>query len=187
VALAGAGPPVATYDKWHLVPFGEYQPRWLPLPVEFGPSGFQPGSGPATLRVPGLPPVAPLICYEAIFPGIVLDRADRPDWLVTVTNDAWFGNSSGPRQHLAAARLRAVEEGLPIMRAANTGISAGYDAFGRELGRIGMNRTGTLALPLPGRLPPTLFARWGLAVPAALALLALGAAFWGARMSRKCD
>ena len=187
VALAGAGPPVATYDKWHLVPFGEYQPRWLPLPVEFGPSGFQPGSGPATLRVPGLPPVAPLICYEAIFPGIVLDRADRPDWLVTVTNDAWFGNSSGPRQHLAAARLRAVEEGLPIMRAANTGISAGYDAFGRELGRIGMNRTGTLALPLPGRLPPTLFARWGLAVPAALALLALGIAFWGARMSRKCD
>jgi apolipoprotein N-acyltransferase len=187
VALDGAGAPVAVYDKFHLVPFGEYQPRWLPLPVEFGPSGFQPGPGPVTLRVPGLPPVSPLICYEAIFPGSVLDRGDRPDWLVTVTNDAWFGNSSGPRQHLAAARLRAVEEGLPIMRAANTGISAGYDAFGRELGRIGMNEAGTLALPLPGRVPPTAFARWGLAIPAMLAVLTLGVALWGARVSRSLD
>lgn len=187
VALDGAGAPVAVYDKFHLVPFGEYQPRWLPLPVEFGPSGFQPGPGPVTLRVPGLPPVSPLICYEAIFPGAVLDRADRPAWLVTVTNDAWFGNSSGPRQHLAAARLRAVEEGLPIMRAANTGISAGYDAFGRELGRIGMNVQGTLALPLPGALPPPLFARWGLAVPASLAVFTLGVALLGSRLSRNRD
>ncbi len=186
-ALAGAGPPVAIYDKWRLVPFGEYQPGWLPLPVEFGPSGFRPGPGPATLRVAGLPPVAPLICYEAIFPGIVLDRHDRPDWMVTVTNDAWFGNSSGPRQHLAAARLRAVEEGLPILRAANTGISAGYDAFGRELGRIGLNRSGTLALALPGRLPPTLFARLGLAVPASLAFFTLGVAVWGVRVSRNLE
>ncbi len=187
VALDGQGAPVAVYDKAHLVPFGEYQPNWLPLPVEFGPSGFQPGPGPVTLRVPGLPPVSPLICYEAIFPGAVLDAADRPAWLVAVTNDAWFGNSSGPRQHLAAARLRAVEEGLPIMRAANTGISAGYDAFGRELGRIGMGEAGSLALPLPGALPPTLFGRWGLAVPAALALFTLGVAAAGARMSRFRD
>jgi apolipoprotein N-acyltransferase len=125
-----------------------------------------------------------MICYEAIFPGTVLDRSDRPDWLVTVTNDAWFGNSSGPRQHLAAARLRAVEEGLPIMRAANTGISAGYDAFGRELGRIGMNEMGTISLALPGALPPTLFARWGLAVPAFLSLLTLGVPLGCARLSR---
>jgi apolipoprotein N-acyltransferase len=184
VALAGAGPPVALYDKWHLVPFGEYQPRWLPLPVEFGPSGFQPGPGPATLHVPGLPPVSPLICYEAIFPGRVLDPADRPAWLVTVTNDAWFGNSSGPRQHLAAARLRAVEEGLPIMRAANTGISAGYDAFGRELGRIGMNEMGAISLALPGALPATVFAQWGLAVPAFLSLLTLGVALGCGGLSR---
>jgi apolipoprotein N-acyltransferase len=184
VALAGAGPPVGLYDKWHLVPFGEYQPRWLPLPVEFGPSGFQPGPGPATLHVPGLPPVAPLICYEAIFPGRVLDPADRPAWLVTVTNDAWFGNSSGPRQHLAAARLRAVEEGLPIMRAANTGISAGYDAFGRELGRIGMNEMGAVSLALPGALPATVFAQWGLAVPAFLSLLTLGVALGCGGLSR---
>ena len=175
MAVTGIGPPAAIYDKWHLVPFGEYTPAWLPLPVTFGPGGFVPGGGPATLRVPGLPPFSALICYEVIFPGAVLDPADRPAWLVTVTNDAWFGNSTGPRQHLAAARLRAVEEGLPIMRAANTGISGGYDAFGRELGRIGMGITGSLALALPGALPPTLFARWGLWVPAGLALVALAA------------
>ena len=179
VALGGGGPPVAVYDKWHLVPFGEYQPAWLPLPVAFGPGGFVGGPGPRTLRVPGLPPVGPLICYEVIFPGVVVDRRDRPAWLVTVTNDAWFGNSTGPRQHLAAARLRAIEEGLPLMRAANTGISAGYDAFGRELGRIGMGVTATLTLALPGRLAPTVFARFGLLLPLLLALLALAVAGWG--------
>jgi apolipoprotein N-acyltransferase len=119
--------------------------------------------------VPGVPPVGPLICYEAIFPGAVVDPSDRPSWLVNVTNDAWFGNSSGPRQHLAAARARAVEEGLPLMRAANTGISAGFDAFGHEIGRLGMNLTGTLDVRLPGALPPTLFARYGLRVPAIIA------------------
>ncbi len=179
MALVDDGPPVAIYDKWHLVPFGEYQPAWLPLPVEFGPSGFAPGPGPRTLHVPGLPPFAALICYEVIFPGLVVDGADRPAWMVTVTNDAWFGNSTGPRQHLAAARLRAVEEGLPILRAANTGISAGYDAFGRELGRIGMNTTATLTLALPGALPATVFARVGLWGPAGLALVLLGVGWRG--------
>ena len=125
------------------MPFGEYQPGWFPLPIQVVPGGgFAGGPGPATLHVPGLPPFGPLICYEAIFPGQVVDEADRPDWLVNVTNDAWFGNSSGPRQHLAAARMRAVEEGLPLMRAANTGITAGFDAFGHELGRLGMGRPG---------------------------------------------
>ena len=191
VALDGAGVTVAIYDKWHLVPFGEYQPAWLPLPVTFGPSGFAGGPGPRTLHVPGVPPVGPLICYEVIFPGVVVDRADRPAWLVTVTNDAWFGNSTGPRQHLAAARLRAVEEGLPIMRAANTGISAGYDAFGRELGRIGMGVTGTLVLALPGALGATVFARFGLLVPVGLMMLALGLALglagWGWFRSRRLE
>ncbi len=94
------------------------------------------GSGPKTLHVPGLPPFGGLICYEAIYPAQLVDEADRPDWLVNITNDAWFGNSTGPRQHLEAARMRAVEEGLPLVRAANTGITAAFDAVGRELTRL---------------------------------------------------
>jgi apolipoprotein N-acyltransferase len=174
VAVLGAGPPAAVYDKWHLVPFGEFQPSWFPLPIQVVPGGgFGSGPGPRTLDVPGVPPVGPLICYEAIFPGQTVSRAARPAWLVNVTNDAWFGNSAGPRQHLAAARLRAVEEGLPLMRAANTGISAGFDALGRELGRLDMRVTGTLVLALPGALPPTPFARAGLLAPGGLALAAV--------------
>jgi apolipoprotein N-acyltransferase len=171
-AMLGGGIVAARYDKWHLVPFGEYQPDWLPLPIQVVPGGgFAKGAGPQTLHVAGLPPVGAMICYEAIFGSEIVDPADRPKWLVNITNDAWFGNSAGPRQHLAAARLRAVEEGLPLMRAANTGISAGYDAWGRELGRIGLNQTGTLTMALPGALPPTLFAQLGLWVPGLLALI----------------
>ena len=95
------------------------------------------------------------------FPARLSTPNDRPAWLVNVTNDAWFGNSSGPRQHLAAARMRAVEEGLPLMRAANTGITAAFDARGHELGRIGMQTAGTLVVALPSALPPTLFAQLG--------------------------
>src|SRR5262249_31572203 len=159
-------PPVAIYDKWHLVPFGEYQPSWMPLPIQVVPGGgFASGPGPRTLHAPGIPPAGALICYEAIFPGQVVDETDRPDWMVNVTNDAWFGNSTGPRQHLAAARVRAVEEGLPLLRAANTGITAAFDAFGREQGRIGMGQSGTLLVNLPGKLTPTPFARAGLVIP----------------------
>jgi apolipoprotein N-acyltransferase len=174
VVVDGPGPAPLVYDKWHLVPFGEYQPGWFPLPIALvSGDGFARGDGPATLRLPGLPGFGPLICYEAIFPGQIV-AADRPDWLVNVTNDAWFGNSTGPRQHLAAARLRAIEEGLPLMRAANTGITAGFDAHGRELGRIGMNVTATIVLALPGKLSPPLFARLGLVLPAGLAGAAMG-------------
>jgi apolipoprotein N-acyltransferase len=174
VAVSSIDGPMEIYDKFHLVPFGEYQPDWLRLPIQIVPGGgFAKGAGPRTLHVPGLPPVGPLICYEAIFPAAVVDPAERPDWLVNITNDAWFGDSSGPRQHLQAARARAVEEGLPLMRAANTGISAGFDAFGREVGRLGMDVAGTLTLELPGHLPPTLFARYGLLIPLLLAGLCL--------------
>jgi apolipoprotein N-acyltransferase len=128
--------------------------------------------------------VGPLICYEAIFPGQVVDESDRPDWMVNVTNDAWFGNSTGPRQHLAAARLRAVEEGLPLVRAANTGISAVFDAFGREESRLALNETGVLDFPVPGPLPPTVFARLGLSLPAGLAALCLAAGFLVVRNRR---
>ncbi len=178
IAVTGPGPAAAVYDKAHLVPFGEYEPTWIPLAFNAMPGGgFVAGPGPATLHVNGVPPVGAMICYEAIFPGAVVDPADRPAWMANITNDAWFGDSSGPRQHLAAARMRAVEEGLPLMRAANTGISAGYDARGHELGRIGMRESGVLVLDLPGALPPTLFARYGLLLPLGLAIGAIGAGF----------
>ncbi len=174
MAIGPGGRIEALYDKWHLVPFGEYQPWWASVGIQLVPGGgFAPGAGPASLRVPGLPAFGPLVCYEAIFPGQIVDAGDRPAWLVNVTNDAWFGNSSGPRQHLSAARFRAVEEGLPLMRAANTGISAAFDARGHEIGRLGMRETGVLVVDLPPALPPTVFARFGLAIPGLLAMAAL--------------
>ncbi|MGH7120414.1 MAG: apolipoprotein N-acyltransferase [Acetobacteraceae bacterium] len=173
IVVDGAGPPLAIYDKWHLVPFGEYQPAWLPLPIQVVPGGgFSAGPGPQTLQVAGLPPFGPLICYEAIFSGEIVG-AQRPAWLVNITNDAWFGNTAGPRQHLAAARLRAVEEGLPLLRAANTGISAAFTARGRPVGRLPWGRRGVLMVRLPGALPPTFYSRFGLRIPGILAILGL--------------
>ena len=174
VAVTGDGATAAIYDKAHLVPFGEYQPSWARVGVQLvRGDGFAPGPGPVTLHVPGLPPVGPSICYEAIFAGAVVDAADRPGWMVNVTNDAWFGNSAGPYQHLAAARLRAVEEGLPLVRAANTGISAVFDARGRTVARLGIGETGVITAPLPDSLPGTLFSRAGnfSAIAAALVML----------------
>ena len=173
-ALGASGVIEGIYDKWHLVPFGEYQPDWLPLGIQVVPGGgFARGPGPRTLHIPGLPPVGALICYEAIFSHQVVDESDRPDWMVNVTNDAWFGNSAGPRQHLAAARLRAVEEGLPLMRAANTGISAAFDAKGHELGHLDMQTTGVLASSLAAAPCATLYARVGLLLPGGVAVLVL--------------
>jgi apolipoprotein N-acyltransferase len=172
-ALGANGVIEAIYDKWHLVPFGEYQPDWLPGIQVVPGGGFASGPGPKTLHVPGMPPVGALICYEAIFSHQVIDESDRPDWMINVTNDAWFGNSAGPRQHLAAARLRAVEEGLPLMRAANTGISAGFDAKGHEIGRLDLQTTGVLSLRLPHSVAMPLYAHIGLLIPTAAAFLAL--------------
>jgi apolipoprotein N-acyltransferase len=183
-AVIDGGAIGGVYDKWHLVPFGEYVPDWLPLPIQVVPGGgFAPGPGPHTLHVPGLPPFGALICYEAIFPSEIVNRDDRPAWLVNVTNDAWFGNSTGPRQHLAAARMRAVEEGLPLLRAANTGISAAFDARGHEIGRIDMQQTGTLVVALPRPLPETLFARFGLWLPGIAGVAALGAGLIAGRIA----
>jgi apolipoprotein N-acyltransferase len=173
-AIGDGGAIEAIYDKWHLVPFGEYQPDWLPIGIQVVPGGgFARGPGPRTLHVPGLPAFSVLICYEAIFPSQVVDSADRPDWIINVTNDAWFGNSAGPRQHLAAARLRAVEEGLPLLRAANTGISVGFDARGHELARLGLQQTGILPVRLPAALPPPFYARVGLWLPAGAGILSM--------------
>ncbi len=169
------GEVAAVYDKAHLVPFGEYMPLSGLLPVRLAAGGmdFTAGPGPVALAVPGLPPFGALICYEVIFPGAVTP-APRPAWLVNITNDAWFGHSAGPWQHLATARLRAVEEGLPLARAAQTGISALFDARGRRLGMLPLGQAGTLALDLPPPLAPTPFARAGLILPLALALSCLG-------------
>lgn len=172
VAIDATGQFLARYDKARLVPFGEYQPPFLPLQIVPG-GGMVPGPGPSTWRFPDLTPVGPLVCYEVIFSGHVADRSARPAWLVNVTNDAWFGNSAGPRQHLAAVRLRAVEEGLPVARAANTGVSIVYDARGHDMGRLGWGVTGTLVRRMPPPLPPTLFGRYGQTIPLALCVLAV--------------
>jgi apolipoprotein N-acyltransferase len=112
-----------------------------------------------------------LICYEAIFPGDVVDRSDRPGWIVNLTNDGWFGISTGPYQHLQQARLRAIEQGLPIVRAANTGISAVIDPMGRVVARLGLGLEGVLDSGLPAAISPTIYARTG-DVPAAIIIVA---------------
>jgi len=177
VGLAGDGSEVARYDKHHLVPFGEYMPLSGILPLDqlaHGGVGYTPGPGPRLLDVPGAPPVSPLICYEAIFPREVVPAGERPGWLLNVSNDAWFGESAGPHQHLATARLRAVERGLPLVRAANSGISAVTDAHGRIIARLGVNARGTIDATLPDALPArTLYAAAGDSIFAMmLALLA---------------
>jgi apolipoprotein N-acyltransferase len=157
---------VANYDKHHLVPFGEYLPmsgllRALGL-AQLAPydEGFAFGDGPKTLSAGG-PPFAALICYEAIFPGRVYPKGERPAWIATVTNDGWFGDSSGPRQHLDQARLRTIETGLPMARSANTGVSALFDGAGRLIARVPLYRTGVIDRPLPRPLSAPLYQRAG--------------------------
>ena len=111
------------------------------------------------MEIPSAPRALPLICYEAIFPGDVAARDERPGWIINLTNDGWFGISTGPYQHLQQARLRAIEEGLPVVRAANTGISAVIDPSGRIVARLGLGIEGVLDAKLPSALPPTVYAR----------------------------
>ncbi|MBT7485291.1 MAG: apolipoprotein N-acyltransferase, partial [Rhodospirillales bacterium] len=164
-AINSHGDIAGTYDKFHLVPFGEYVPFSSILKISkltAGRTDFTPGSGLSTLKLPGLPPVGPLICYEVIFPGAVVDSRDRPDWLLNLTNDGWYGHSSGPYQHFASARLRAVEEGLPLVRVANTGISGVVDGYGRILARLDLGVSGVLDSPLPKKFfGTTFYAQWG--------------------------
>ncbi len=177
-ALDGGGQIVGTYDKAHLVPFGEYMPFRGIIGMEkltVGATDFSPGPGPRTLRLKGLPPVSPLICYEVIFPGNVVDPNDRPQWILNLTNDAWYGLSTGPYQHFDSARFRAVEEGLPLVRVANTGISGVIDGYGRVVKRLDLGRKGTLDSALPKALSSTVFGRFGNAV-ALLLMLVTGAA-----------
>ncbi len=176
----------ASYDKTHLVPFGEYLPLrgfWRALGItQFVhiPGGFTAGVRRRLLEAPGLPPIAPLICYEAIFPGEATpeqaEGAARTGLLLNLTNDAWFGTTFGPWQHLAQARLRAIEEGLPMVRAANSGVSAVIDAQGRIRAELPLGVADVLDSPLPKALAPTPFSRFGHWSAAALALLALAGA-----------
>jgi apolipoprotein N-acyltransferase len=175
-----AGTVVATYDKVHLVPFGEYIPyhrELAPISGMIGRGSFEVGHSFVTLALPGLPSFSPVICYEVIFPGAVTGPGPRPQWLLNITNDAWFGVSSGPYQHLTSARLRTIEEGLPMVRAANTGVSAVIDAYGRVLASLGMERQGVIDHVLPPARAATPYARWqdGMLLPLVclLALLAI--------------
>ncbi|HEY8947699.1 MAG TPA: apolipoprotein N-acyltransferase [Rhizomicrobium sp.] len=187
--FAHGGELIGTYDKFHLVPFGEYVPAFLQKlglsNVVNIPGSFGFGSGPQTFSVPGAPPVGPLICYEILFPGEVTART-RPQWFVNVTDDSWFGPSSsaGPYQHLLIARVRAIEEGLPVARAANTGISAVIDPLGRIVAKLGSGEAGVVDSALPAALPETFFAKFGEA-GFLLMLIFAGAAglFWRAATS----
>jgi apolipoprotein N-acyltransferase len=153
----------------HLVPFGEYVPKLLDSLIRAVglrqfvhiPGGFEPAEKRTMLAIPGLPPVAATICYEAIFPGDVLADGTRPNLILNVTNDAWFGQTPGPYQHFAQARLRAVEEGLPLVRAANTGISAIVDSFGRIVDELPLAVEGVVDSSLPVAEPATVYSQWG--------------------------
>ncbi len=158
----------AIYDKIHLVPFGEYLP-FQPTLEAIGLNqlthqrgGFSTGPEPREpIKVAGLPPATILICYEAIFPGQAIQSSERPGLIVNITNDGWFGNTTGPRQHFHQSRVRAVEEGVPLVRSANNGISAIVDAKGRVLARLTMNERGVIDTALPAALPATLCGRLG--------------------------
>ena len=171
------GTVLSVYDKLHLVPFGEYLP-FQDLMESLGleqltrvRGGFLAGKVRRTLQIPGAPRALPLICYEAAFPSAIASPDDRPGWMVNLTNDGWFGISTGPYQHLQQARMRAVEQGLPLARAANTGISAVIDPVGRIVARLPLGIDGVLDSPLPAAIAPTLYARTG-DTPAAIGIAA---------------
>lgn len=154
------------YPKSHLVPFGEYVPFRNVMSVAAlgallsGFEDFQAGDGPYTAENFGMPSFSSLICYEIIFPGNVTDAAHRPAWLLNITNDGWYGNSPGPYQHFSFSRARAIEEGLPLVRAANTGISAVIDPYGHILKAVPLEKTGVIDIALPRPLPPTFYAKY---------------------------
>ena len=168
VVLDAAGQVTQTYDKHHLVPFGEYMPAaWLFRRINVGglamraQGGYSAGPGPQVLDFGDLGTALPLICYEAVFAHDVGNTPSRPAFLMQLTNDAWFGARSGPQQHLAQARMRAIEQGLPMVRAANTGISAMIDPKGRVTASLALNTAGYLDAALPEPSAVTVYARTG--------------------------
>ena len=168
MAFGAKGNLIALYDKIHLVPFGEYLP-FQTLLESLGlqsltrqRGGFAKGHSPkALMTVPGLPLIAPLICYEAIFPQEVVQGQERPGLILVVTNDGWFGNSTGPYQHFHQARIRAVEQGIPVIRAANNGISGFIDSKGRVMKLLSLNERGNIDSTIPSMSSETVYARYG--------------------------
>jgi apolipoprotein N-acyltransferase len=167
IVFDGMAEPVARYDKWRLVPGGEFLPLgWLLEPLGFRrvvdtPGSFTAGPGPRTVILPGGLKVAPLVCYEVIFPHHLLDPDARPQAIINVTNDGWFGHSTGPYQHLAQARFRAIEQGVPIIRAANTGVSAVIDSYGRIREALPLGTQGVIDAAVPEAVSLTFYGRWG--------------------------
>ncbi|MGL1921342.1 MAG: apolipoprotein N-acyltransferase [Hyphomicrobiales bacterium] len=163
LAFDSTGNRVAQYDKHHLVPFGEY----MPLSDMFKKIGvdklvaikenFQTGDKPSNIYLKNTPAFAANICFEIIFSGNVVDRINRPEWILNLTNDSWFGKSIGPYQHLAQARMRAIEEGLPLVRNANSGITAIFDPVGRVIAQLPQGKTAILDSRLPQNISPTIF------------------------------
>ena len=181
IMISHEGKTKGTYNKRHLVPFGEYIPfrKWLPFlnPI-VGAVDFSAGKNNALMQLEGVGTMQLLICYEVIFSGEVLSHTMRPDLMVNITNDAWFGVSAGPWQHLVQAQMRAVEEGVPLFRVANTGITAGFDPYGRVLGSIPLGQSGALDLVVPEAIPPPPFARYGNAGFFCLLILMVVGAAW---------
>ncbi len=190
VYLDEAGQQAGLYDKHHLAPFGEYVP-FGELMAKFGiygmaattGNGFSPGPGAALLDAGPLGQALPLICYEAVFPQDVLAAPSRADFLLQITNDAWFGTRSGPFQHLAQAQMRAIEQGLPMMRSANTGVSAMIDPLGHITGSLALGQAGYLDAELPKPFAPGLYARVGDLPVFAVLLLGFGLFWRNARRS----
>lgn len=157
---------IKTFDKAHLVPFGEYIPfqKYIPIGPVTSFEGMKHGEGLTTWNIPNVPPVSPLVCYEIIFPSSVISKNQTPraEWIVNATNDAWYGISPGPYQHLAQTRMRAIEEGVPVIRSANTGISSVIDSYGRILYSSELYKTEAFETLLPKAIPqPLLYARFG--------------------------
>ncbi len=187
VVLGADGSRLATYDKFHLVPFGEYIPfgdalfAWANISAfaSQAGNGYSAGPGPQLLDLGPLGLVQPLICYEAVFPQD-LRGVGRADWLLQITNDAWFGTWTGPFQHAAQARLRAIEQGLPLVRVANTGVTAVFDARGRITASLPFGTAAFLDAALPAALPITPYARFG-EIPVLVLLAGLAALTFGRR------
>ena len=186
-AIDGSGRIADQYDKAHLVPFGEYMPfsKWLPIKkLTPGAIDLSAGPGPRTLRLGSLPAFTPLICYEAIFPAAVADPHDRPAWILNVSNDAWYGHSAGPYQHFAMSRTRTVEEGLPLIRVANNGITGVVDAEGRVLAHTHLDDISYADVALPSASAATPYSRFGDWLFLALLAISSAIAYAGAMLRR---